>query len=63
MLLDAVDERSDPSYYMYLACWVSWAVKTWSDNSQAYANLKKDTLTILMKGLGYNPSPVLKQSP
>ncbi|KJA29303.1 hypothetical protein HYPSUDRAFT_61328 [Hypholoma sublateritium FD-334 SS-4] len=63
VLLDAVDERSDPSYYMYLASWVSWAVKTWSDNSPAYANLKKDTLTILMKGLGYNPSPVLKQSP
>lgn len=61
-LLDAADEKSDPSYYMYLACWASWAVKTWSDNSPAYPNLKKDTLTILMKGLGFG-SPVLKQSP
>ncbi|KAF8973866.1 Las1-like-domain-containing protein [Flammula alnicola] len=56
------EPKSDPSYYMYIACWVSWTIKTWINSLPSYIDLKKDTLSNLMKGLGYDPSLMSSQS-
>ncbi|KAF8203715.1 Las1-like-domain-containing protein [Pholiota molesta] len=63
--LDSVSSQgnTDPSYLMYIACWVSWAMQTWNESSPLYLDLKKDTLANLMKGLGYNCSALSNQSP
>ncbi|KAF8167817.1 Las1-like-domain-containing protein [Crassisporium funariophilum] len=44
--------RSDSSYHLYLACWVNWAIVTWQSTSSLYFDLRKDTLTNIMQGLG-----------
>jgi len=47
-------EKNDPSYYIYVACWVTWIVETWKN----VPDLKLEILSILMKGLGFDPSPL-----
>ncbi|KIM47925.1 hypothetical protein M413DRAFT_7067 [Hebeloma cylindrosporum] len=49
---DTVNNQHDPSYYTYIACWVTWIVETWKN----IPDLKVETLSILMKGLGYDSS-------
>jgi ribosomal biogenesis protein LAS1 len=44
-----IDQRPDPSYDTYLACWVKWAVDTWGGTEPS--DLQRETLSTLMKGI------------
>jgi len=44
-----IDQRPDPSYDTYLACWAKWAVDTWGGTGPS--DLQRDVLSTLMKGI------------
>jgi len=49
------DQRPDPTYDTYLACWVEWTVETWGDTSSEYIDLRKNALSNLVKGMFNSP--------
>ncbi|KAF9569854.1 Las1-domain-containing protein [Agrocybe pediades] len=66
LLLDCnsspTDEASkrDLSFEEYIACWVNWTVKSPNENSM---DMKRDVLTVLVKGLRYEASSLSDKSP
>src|SRR5260221_1659039 len=54
-----IDQRPDPSYDTYLACWAKWAVDTWGGT--APSDLQREVLSTLMKGIFSSPFPLQKR--
>lgn len=51
-----LETNSDPSYEMFLASWVMWAIETWSGELWSKVDLKRDVTVALMRGLGHHLS-------
>ena len=45
-------------YTYRVACWVTWIIETW----RSMPDLKLNTVSTLMKGLGYDPSPLSQKA-
>ena len=51
-----LETNPDPSYEVFLACWVMWAIETWSGELWSKVDLKRDVTEALVRGLGHHLS-------
>jgi len=56
------NHRPDPSYEMYLASWIIWAIETWNDVLSLDLDLRRDTILNLMKALRYESAPLSQKN-
>lgn len=51
-----LETNPDPSYEVFLASWVMWAIETWSGELWSKVDLKRDVTVALVRGLGHHLS-------